>query len=91
MRDLATILRIAANALDETEKEEHIRVWPFYKAPPSLRALSENGGDEDWLAFVPDWMEEAYYIPWLETPAFGVCGVDKYPVAGGIVYIGCHA
>lgn len=31
-----------------------IKVWHFYDAPEEYRALSGHGGDEDWLAFVPD-------------------------------------
>lgn len=31
-----------------------ILVWRFYDAPEEYRALSGHGGDEDWLAFVPD-------------------------------------
>ena len=31
-----------------------ILVWRFYDAPEEYAALSVNGGDEDWLAFVPD-------------------------------------
>jgi len=91
MRSLATILRLAADALDETPSVEHIKVWPFRDAPRGLKALSENGGDEDWLAFVPDQIDRDYWIPWLEVPGFGICRVHKYPAAGGVVYIGCHA
>lgn len=28
-------------------------VWRFHEAPEKYQALSCNGGDEDWLAFVP--------------------------------------
>ena len=30
-----------------------IKVWRFEDAPKKYRALSTNGGDEDWIAFVP--------------------------------------
>ena len=26
-----------------------MQIWQFYDAPPELQALSENGGDEDWV------------------------------------------
>jgi hypothetical protein len=28
-------------------------VWDFHAAPDYLRALSDNGGDEDWIAVLP--------------------------------------
>lgn len=72
-----------------------IAVWRFEDAPVFLQDLSTNGGDEDWLAVVPDYLvEEGYYIPWLEVPAFGCCCVDRYPhpeTPGFEVVIGSHA
>jgi len=31
----------------------HIRVWAWKDAPEELKALSQHGGDEDWLALLP--------------------------------------
>lgn len=67
-----------------------IAVWRFHEAPEQYQHLSTNGGDEDWLALVPFEMREAY-IPWLEYGPFGVCSIDRYEHADGIVYIGSHA
>lgn len=73
-----------------TEKTVPIKVWRFSEAPPCLQALSTNGGDEDWLALVPNSLANEY-IPWLEGQSFGCYCVLRYPVVGAIVYIGCHA
>lgn len=67
-----------------------ILVWPFDKAPPAYQALSQNGGDEDWLAFVPRQYEDQY-IHWLQSPSFGCCDIAEHKVVNGTVYIGSHA
>lgn len=68
---------------------EPIRVWPFHLAPPEWQALSGNGGDEDWLAFVPAAYADEY-IGWLHSSAFGCCAISQHEVEGGTVYIGAH-
>jgi hypothetical protein len=69
-----------------------IRVWRFADAPESLRAQSEHGGDEDWLALVPVALAEAD-IGWLDSgTAFGRSDVTRHPQQdGSVVYIGAHA
>jgi hypothetical protein len=71
--------------------EKMIKVWSFYDAPQKYRDLSGHGGDEDWLAFVPECMKENY-IGWMEegTP-FGRFNVEEHIVKGGVVRIGAHA
>jgi hypothetical protein len=68
-----------------------VKVWRFEESPKEYQALSKNGGDEDWVAFIPDEMKY-YWVPWLEhgTP-FGCCCVDEFKVDGGMVKIGSHA
>lgn len=67
-----------------------ILVWAFEDAPEELRALSNNGGDEDWLALVPmDYGTD--YVSWIESGPFGCCGVDKIETEFGLVFIGSHA
>lgn len=79
----------------KTETRRPIAVWRFGDAPAYLQALSSNGGDEDWLAVVPDYLvEDGEYISWLEVPAFGCCCVDNYPhpnTPGFVVVIGSHS
>lgn len=68
-----------------------IRVWRFEDAPAKYRRLSEHGGDEDWLAFIPQALAHDY-IGWMaEGTAFGCCSVSEHPVEGGLVRIGAHA
>lgn len=68
-----------------------ILVWAFDEAPVEYQGLSTNGGDEDWLAFVPTEASRGKYIGWLEAGPFGVSDIDQYEVEGGTVYIGSHA
>lgn len=73
-----------------------IIVYPWKHAPDALRALSTNGGDEDWVALVPAGLVQEYdergWPMWLEHPAFGVCDVDRYEIDDGqVVVIGSHA
>lgn len=70
--------------------ERVIRVWPFYEAPEELRALSEHGGDEDWLALVPEPLAGAY-LPWLEGRRFGNDVSSYWLPDGSRVFISAHA
>jgi hypothetical protein len=68
-----------------------ILVWKFHEAPTEYRDLSDHGGDEDWVAFVPDALA-GEWIGWLEEgTSFGCCRVSEHPVDGGVVRIGAHA
>jgi hypothetical protein len=68
-----------------------IVVWKFSDAPEMFRNLSEHGGDEDWLAFVPSPLAQDW-IGWMETGTpFGCCEVSRHPVSGGEVRIGAHS
>lgn len=75
-----------------TAEKEAIWVWRFEDAPEEYRALSRNGGDEDWLAVVPSSFK-GVWIPWLEGGSpFGVCDVQIYTLESGHqVYIGSHS
>lgn len=76
-----------------TDDPHVVRVWPFVDAPVDLRALSDNGGGEDWLALVPS----------ADHPAlrYGVASWLMWMAAGGdlqridlpdgrVVLIGAH-
>lgn len=70
---------------------EPILVWRFADAPEEFRALSEHGGDEDWVAVVPVALRHAW-IPWLEFGPFGVCDISEHLLADGRkVCIGAHS
>lgn len=68
-----------------------IRIWPFDKAPQKWRELSQNGGDEDWIAEVDTGLID---VPFFleEGGRFGCCSVEKHEIEKGLtVLIGCHA
>ena len=74
--------------------EMPILVWPWEDAPDLLRALSEHGGDEDWLVHVPPHFVDyvtRYGLPrWIE--AMGPCDVSEHRMQdGSIVYIAAHS
>jgi hypothetical protein len=79
-----------------------IKIWRFYEAPEKYRKLSTNGGDEDWIAFVPfEMAEEDLVESFFGRPnfggqvrnPFGVSDIDKHciPDEHAYVFIGCHA
>lgn len=74
--------------------KEPIQVWEFEDAPEELKALSASGGDEDWLAVVPE-NYAGSWIPWMESGTkFGCCSVSEYPhpsITGCVVRIGTHS
>lgn len=73
-------------------KTRAIQVWRWKDAPQEFRALSQHGGDEDWVALVPKELAD-YPISWMEDgTAFGWCSVDSHTLeSGDVVRIGAHA
>lgn len=45
----------AAKFVEQFEKDDNhqIRVWAFDRAPTPLQMLSTNGGDEDYVFYIP--------------------------------------
>ena len=71
--------------------DKTIMVWRFHDAPNEFQALSDHGGDEDWLAFVPTTLGDPW-IGWLESSTpFGVSETTRHPIHGGWIYIGAHS
>lgn len=72
----------------------HIRIWRWQDAPDELKALSRNGGDEDWVALVPPILADEW-IPWMDDgTSFGRCDVSEYEhpeLPGYKIRIGSHA
>ena len=84
-------IEIPDSSIIKIDGEDCIKVWEFYDAPKKLQELSGHGGDEDWIAFVPEKYKDMY-IPWLESgSSFGCCAVSEHKVLNGKVYIGAHA
>jgi len=73
-----------------------IKVWQFYDAPKRYQKVASQGGDEDWLAFVPYGFtgvkdKHEPYIPWLEVGGFGCCNVQWIEVKKGWLVVGTHS
>jgi hypothetical protein len=65
-------------------------VWPFHDAPPVLRALSQNGGDEDWILVLSPGADDPWWAH--EGGPFGCCRVERHELpCGRTVLIGCHS
>lgn len=72
-------------------EDRTIKVWHFEDAPEEYRQLSKHGGDEDWVAFIPESLKDDY-IGWTESfTSFGCSGVDEHEVPGGVIRIGAHS
>lgn len=67
-------------------------IWDFYDAPEPLQALSENGGDEDWLVVVPKQYVERIKCEPLWVMYLGSCDRDFIDVSDNyLVVIGSHS
>ena len=67
------------------EQGNCILVWRWDHAPGELRALSDHGGDEDWVVLVP---ENEWEPSWLST---GVAVSEHKLPDKRTVYIQAHA
>lgn len=69
-----------------------IMVWRWWDAPGELCALSDHGGDEDWVALIPAILADEW-IGWMESgTSFGCCSVSERTLPDGrVVRIGAHA
>lgn len=69
----------------------YISIYKWDDAPQMWRDLSTNGGDEDYIAFVPfGFSAHPDELPFLRWGVFGNF-VDEYKVPGGIILISSHA
>lgn len=77
-------------ALDH--RDGAILVWRFREAPDSLREMSEHGGDEDWVAYVPASVQDGEPMWAAEGTPFGCFSVSRHElVDGSAVLIGAHS
>jgi hypothetical protein len=87
------------------QKDNYIKIWNFDNAPEEYKLLSPHGGDEEYVAFVPDGFEPYFidyddtkdekdnypYIGFLDSGTmFGCCDVSHTKVEGGWIFIGAH-
>ena len=71
-------------------EKPHIKVWEWSNAPAHLRGLATTGGDEEWVALVPNSVEaESFGVLWLSEGRFGI-NVEAIPWADYVVYISSH-
>lgn len=97
-RDLCADGRVIENT-EPARKETHgpfnlIKVWSFFDAPYQYQCMSDNGGDEDWIAWVPQSIIDRDGVPeWLQenTPFAKCILVERDNVNGGRIFIGCHS
>lgn len=69
-----------------------ISIWAFQDAPKFLKDLCSQGGDEDWIACIPESHKETHIGFLEEGGAFGCCRVKEFRFANGAtVKVGCHA
>jgi len=77
---------------EELSYTADIFIWDFDNAPKEFQELSENGGDEDWVALLTRDFYENHHINFLQSgTSFGCSSVDEYPLGEFIILIGCHA
>ena len=63
--------------LDLAAKNKYFMIWKHEDAPPPISHLTHQGGDEDYVAFVP----ANFWAPiFLSGPQFGCCRVFEYDV-----------
>ena len=69
-----------------------ILLWRFEDAPMEYQQLSPHGGDEDWVAFVPEALRNDWLVEMLlaKGTAFGRYAVSRHLVRGGVARIGAH-
>ena len=88
--DMFTLLSKYQDKFPGHPSPHPILAWAFYDAPKAYRDLSPHGGDEDWVAFIPDSFRGDPVFIDQHTP-FGCCSVSEHKVEGGTVRIGAHA
>lgn len=72
----------------------HIRIWRWEDSPEELKALSNHGGDEDWVALIPPKLVNEYIGFLEEGTSFGYCSVSEHShpeLPGYKIRIGAHS
>ena len=63
----------------------YIKIWRFHDAPKKYQNLSQNEGDEDWIALIPPHLADEY-IGWLDSGGgFGGCFLGEFKIRDGRV------
>jgi hypothetical protein len=69
-----------------------MKVWAWEDAPEEYKSLSEHGGDEDYVAFVPKELVTDAERLFYSGSSFGSCDVESYQLPNyDWVYIGAHS
>ena len=69
-------------------KDKSIKIWEFEDAPEEFKALSEHGGDEDGIIFIPAGVKEPW---WLESLWRSYGGEQRIENPEGTYIIWAHA
>jgi hypothetical protein len=66
-----------------------ISVWAFDDAPVKYQEMSDHGGDEDWIVFLP-YDSADLSVAERIVERLTVCDCDRYNVDGGVIWITAH-
>lgn len=71
----------------------HVDIWKFEDAPERLRAICDQGGDEDFIIFVPSCLSEKSknFFKWSLIEKIRICDVAAIETSFGTFYITSHA
>lgn len=71
-------------------QENYIKIWTFEDAPEEFRDLSDNGGDEDFIAMVPKQFNNGLLPIFLDR--IDVCNDPQIiEFTDYFIYIGSHS
>jgi hypothetical protein len=69
-------------------------VWRFDQAPAALRDLFQQGGDEDYLAIIPDALETDWVTfneEVFNNASFGCAHISRYECPPFVILVGTHS
>jgi len=69
-----------------------IKIWPWKTAPKKYKKLSDNGGDEDWVVYVPgEYLAEVENSIWLTATSSTADPQKILLESGDYIFIGSHS
>lgn len=81
---------VPLNSFFSSLRTDCFMVWRFEQAPQWMQyALSDNGGDEDWITIVHKDAYDATADFWIDKT--GCCSRNTYEIDNWLIWVGCHA